>query len=225
MDNDTQRFFLAECYGTTGTVDLNVHLNFSECPGRVFDKSGMDVVFTADGVEIGTAQTDADGDASFEWNNVAIGNHHITAVAEHAANAVVLPGGDDECATEFDITVWDECGYHACIAGKGKLPGKNGTPYFVFQYEGHVKDGQLEMANTMSGNDGTVNFVNVPVEWIVVLGLEIYFGNDNIMFHTIDNGKAPGVDFAEVWVFDQNYHNSGLLLNGQIRSSWGLKHQ
>jgi len=211
MDNDTQRFFLADCFGAAGEADLNVHLNFNECPGHVFDKSGMDVHFSGDGTDLGTVKTDADGDASFAWANVPIGNHHVTAVS-------------DNCATEFDITVWDECAYHACIAGKGKLPGVNGSPYFVFQYEGHVRNGVLEMNNTMSGNDGTVNFVNTPVEWVVVLGLEVYFGNDNIMFHTIDNGKAPGVDFAEVWVFDQNYHNAGLLVNGQIRSSWGLDH-
>ena len=42
------------------------------------------------------------------------------------------------------------------------------------------------------------------------------------MFHTIDNGKAKGVDFVEVWVFDRGYHNSGLLTSGQIRASWGL---
>jgi hypothetical protein len=51
---------------------------------------------------------------------------------------------------------------------------------------------------------------------------ETYFGNDNIMFHVKDLGKLPGQDWMEVFVFDQNYHNAGFLLNGQIRASYGF---
>ncbi|MDQ3023269.1 MAG: Ig-like domain-containing protein [bacterium] len=210
MLNDTERFFLADCFGDSGDVALTVQLQFNECPGEVPVRSGHQVTFSANGQQIGVASTDANGFANFSWDNVQLGNYHIAAVSDH-------------CGTEFDITVHEECAYHACIGGKGKLAGKNGSPYMVFQYEGHVQDGHLEMANTMSLADGDINFVKMPIEWIVVLGLEVYFGNDNIMFHTIDNGMAPGVDFCEVWVFDRGYHNSVLLLNGQIRSSWGLK--
>jgi len=209
MTNDTERFFKADCFGTSAEAALRVHLDFSECPGRVFDKSGMDVTFSADGAEIGHGTTDADGEATFAWHNVALGNHHITAVS-------------DECATEFDITAWEECKYHACISGKGKIPGLNAT-YGVLLYEAHVNAGMLEMVNTMSYADGAAEtFSNVPVEWLIVNGAEVFFGNDDIMMHTIDNGPAPGADFFEIFDFSTGYHNSHLLLNGQIRSSFGI---
>jgi hypothetical protein len=220
MVNDSERFFTTECFEKFMDVDLSVQVQFSECPGVAFDKSGYEVTFTADGNVVGTALTDANGVAGFTWAGAALGNHHIVAaVTSIGAAAVVIP--DEHCMTEFDITVWDECRIHACVSGKGKIPGKNGA-YGVFLYEAHVNAGQLEMVNKMSYADGAVNFSNVDIEWIVVNGAEIYFGNDDIMMHTIDLGKAPGVDFFEIFVFSAGYHNSSLLLNGQIRSSWGI---
>jgi len=183
-------------------------MNFNQCPNKPFDPSGMEVVFTGDGTEIGRANTDSNGDASFVWHHVGFGNHHIVASSNH-------------CGAEFDVTLYDDCTRHACLNGRGKIAGKT-DPYMVFSYETHVNAGVLEMANTMSLTDGPESFTNVPVEWVVVLNTEVYFGNDHIVFHTIDNGKAPGVDYIEVWDTQTGYYNSGTLLNGQIRTSWGI---
>jgi hypothetical protein len=207
--SSTPRFFKSECDEDYVDAEYTFHTEWSLCPGKDFDKSGYDITVTRDGVVVGTATTDANGDATLDEDDVPLGNHHVVAVL------------DDHCTTEFDFTGYDNCRIHACLTGYGRIPGINGDPYMVFSFATHVDQGTLVEEQRMSMTDGDISFTNVPTTWNITLGAEAYFGNDNIMFHMIDNGKAPNTDFIEVWVFDRGYHNSGIVSKGQIRSSFG----
>jgi hypothetical protein len=64
------------------------------------DLSGVEVVFSRDGVEVGRANTDATGTASFTDNNVARGPHKVTVCVKEGRTGDCKTGGkcaDSKC--------------------------------------------------------------------------------------------------------------------------------
>jgi hypothetical protein len=72
--------------------------------------------------------------------------------------------------------------------------------------------------------DGSIKVTNGQINWLVISGVESWFGGDNWVVHVVDNGKDFRNDTFEIWITDPVskccYHCGGRLVGCYVNISY-----
>jgi hypothetical protein len=108
--------------------------------------------------------------------------------------------------SSIDYAVYTDC-IQGAVTGNGYFPSCNPLrvglrDYMNFRvaYDQGAVQGYLNFSGGQYA--GAPKVVNGQVKWLLISGVESWFGGDNFMVHVIDGGNTFRDDYFEIWLED-----------------------